>query len=89
MQIIVPQQSEIACLRREAAARIRVWEDSSMSRRAIGVAMGLWLVMARRPATVAAELRVGVGKRVITPDPLLPVSGDSVRPHHRARSAAN
>jgi hypothetical protein len=34
--------------------------------------MALWLVLA---ATAGAELRVGVGKRVITPDPLLPVSG--------------
>src|SRR5690349_7025738 len=33
------------------------------------------------PALTAAELRTGVGMRIVTPDPLLPVSG-GVGPSH-------
>ncbi len=46
-----------------------------MSGRVMRAVWGLWLVMASAGATAAGELQVGVGKRVITPDPLLPVSG--------------
>ncbi|MCI0357369.1 MAG: hypothetical protein L0211_02655 [Planctomycetaceae bacterium] len=39
------------------------------------VMIGLWLLLACAAAAMGGELQVGTGRRVITPDPLLPVSG--------------